>query len=505
MSVTITPLAGALILGLFTSATITPPSGELTTTGVAPTASVEGPSQTASPAVGSLAIAGYAPTVYIASETKITPSTGHLFFGVGETYSLTPPSGTLSFVGSAPSAVVEGADQVVTPSVGALGLTGVAPSAIQSTLITPPTGALVMEPPTLEWTWTQTDGEDLTFWRFKYGRDSGVYTNYTDVEDETLREIPVRAVIDAGPGWWYIRAYAYGPSGEGSFSNELYVNPGIVTLQLDTPRIPPSGSLTVTGAAPNLVTGSQTSITPDTGALVTSGSVPTLFRQDSRTPPSGSLALSGTVPTLIAPLEIVPPTGAMAVSGVAPLVGSDRTIVPPAGALTITGVAPTVDQSTFLTRLITPPVGSAILAGVAPVLRTDTRLTPPTGSLGAAGAAPSLLTPQVVTPPTGAAVLTGSDPLTIIGPVIIPPTGALAVTGASPTLDATVHVTITPPSGAMDVTAETPTVLQTGLIFEAYRLRELPPRYALVERAERYRLRELPPRYAFIETDRGVE
>lgn len=76
---------------------------------------------------------------------------------------------------------------------------------------------------TLVWTWDQSSGETLTGFRIYWGSASGARQFSYDVTDPDARTASVGTVIGAW-GSWYVVVVAVGASGEGSASNEYYLD-----------------------------------------------------------------------------------------------------------------------------------------------------------------------------------------------------------------------------------------------------------------------------------------
>lgn len=103
--------------------------------------------------------------------------------------------------------------------------------------------------------------------------------------------------------------------------------------------------------------------------------------------PTGTLTLTGIAPTVLTPRTVAVPTGALTLTGIAPTVLTPRTIPVPTGALTLTGIAPTVRTG----ALVQVPTGALTLTGIAPTVKTTGLVSVPTGTLTLTGIVPTVL------------------------------------------------------------------------------------------------------------------
>jgi hypothetical protein len=391
-SASITPPVGAVTAsgvapGRVEARFITPAVGTLTTTGVAASVSSGILIQ---PATGTLAVSGAASSILRA--TLIAAPVGALTLTgaaptVNAAVSATPAVGTITLTGLAPAAVQ---GRLITPTVGAVTATGVAPAAVQSQLITPTVGAVAI---------------------------SGVAPT---ILQSRLITPTVGTLTVAGVG------------------------PVPVQNRLITPSV---GTVTATGVTPLRDVG----LVPSVGALTLTGQAPGIGGQTALTPTVGSLTLAGAAPNIVTPVNVTPSAGAMTLAGVAPGRLTDTRITPATGSLTGAGIAPSAVSGT----LRTPTLGAVTLAGAAP--RLDLGLSPPAGSLTLQGQAPALRTPITLTPAAGALSLTGTAPVTRLAVSLTPAAGALVVTGLAPI--AALGVARTPQVGTLLAAGATPTIL----------------------------------------------
>lgn len=243
-----------------TSATITPSTGSLVLTGVAP---VVTQIMTRAPATGSLVLTGGTPTV--AQGTIAAPVAGSLVLtgvapGVTQAANRTPTAGTLVLTGAAPSATQQ---LNITPQTGSLTLTGAAPLTVRQDTIRPDTGALVL-----------TGGFANT------GGANAVVPNTGSLVLTGVAPVVTRQnTVQPNAGSLILSGVA-----------------PIVTRQ-DTVQ-PVAGSLTLAGAAPIVLP--SISIRPNTVALVLTGAAPTVVVASPailRTPGTGSLVIAGVAGT----------------------------------------------------------------------------------------------------------------------------------------------------------------------------------------------------------------
>lgn len=228
-------------------------------------------------------------------------------------------------------------------------------------------------------------------------------------------------------------------------------------LQLDAmeARVPATGVLALTGAAPGVSVGLPV-VAPGTGPLVLTGAAPTIIRQDTLTPVAGALTIAGVAPVVSQGRVITPGTGALVLTGVAPVLIQGAVRVPTAGALTLTGEAAAATRQ----DTITPAAGSLVLTGVAPVPIQGAVRVPTAGALTLAGVAPVPILGTVLTPIAGALVLAGIAPVPIQGAVRVPAAGALTLTGVAPVV--TCQNTITPSVGALTLSGKQASVSTSG-------------------------------------------
>ena len=181
----------------------------------------------------------------------------------------------------------------------------------------------------------------------------------------------------------------------------------------------PSGTLTLTGFAPTVVTTVNQFVAVPAGTLTLTGFAPTVQNGVNQvvTVPLGTLTLTGFAPTVVstANQSVTVPLGSLTLTGFAPTVqnGAAQNVVVPLGTLTLTGFAPTVISTA--NQSIAVPAGSLTLTGFAPTVQNGANqvVTVPLGALTLTGFAPTVVSTanQVVSVPLGTLTLTGYAPV----------------------------------------------------------------------------------------------
>lgn len=309
------------------------PAGVLRLTGLDPTVSVSGGTETNIPVpVGSEVFTGLAPTLQYAFTTAI-------------------PAGSVVLSGQAPTISIGLAQPI---PAGAVAFSGLAP--FISTGVNPavPAGSLVLQ--------GQAPIASIGF-TLPIPAGSELFTGLAPtLSTGVVRELSAGSLAFSG----------LAPA---------------VTYQISIAI--PAGALTYEGRTPNI--GGGLIIDPGKGALSFAGLAPTLFQTFVYAIPSGSLAWQGLASSLAFTIPLQ--AGALNLTGFAPTVVPDRTIAIGAGALTFTGQAPNLFTEVF----VQPPAGSLVLTGLAPSIGIDYVFDLPAGSLVWQGLAPSLvIAPTVV-------------------------------------------------------------------------------------------------------------
>jgi len=441
---------GILFFGLdeAASASLTPTVGFLTLNGNTPSLLRD---TRLTPDAGALVIASAAPTV--SQSSLVTPLVGSLTVSPNSPSLLEntirgPPDGTVALTSYAPTLINNTIQQtlvgsiaftvvgpttvqsiVLTPAAGSISYAGSAASPIQSTLLTPSVTAIAA---------SGVAGQ-LNFSVISIV-GSAALTGLTPTTERGTR-------IDVSAG----SSIALGISPS--------LNYGILSSL---------GSITVTGLAPILQVPGDTTITPTTGVIATSGN--SLVVNLSIGPTSGSLVLTGIGSTF--DWAIRGDVGTVFIAGSAPnnnlglqplsatlnIVGTSPplslTVAPSSGSAAFLQIAPVVIQGSFSS----PVVGSILLSGSAPY--SNLSIQPLTSGLAIVGAAPNLA--SAITPASGSLVFIGSPPTgggasisafsgaLVFGLAgdenIVPSIGALSITGRIPGLEPAPFVK-TPASG----------------------------------------------------------
>ena len=117
----------------------------------------------------------------------------------------------------------------------------------------------------------------------------------------------------------------------------------------------PTGSLSLSGKAPESVNSGDTAVTrePGVGAITLTGSAPTIVINHIRAPPKGELALSGLAPTVTYDWVVSPDKGSLTLVGQAPSLTQDIIITAGVGSLTLTGYAPVTINGFIITDVDT--------------------------------------------------------------------------------------------------------------------------------------------------------
>src|SRR3989337_1370072 len=293
---------------------VTPPAGELTLTGQAPT--ILNPVAVPVP-LGELTLNGQAPVL----ATGVLPDAGALALNgqaptglAAANVVVIPPVGELALTGNSPQA-----NFGILPATGTLSLTGHDPTPVITFLVAVPAGELTLT---------------------GYGPAVNLTVPIATGELTLTGQIPIVGVS-------FTIAI---PVGELTLTGEVptILQPVVVSI--------PVGSLDLTGFSPQM----NLAVPVDTGSLTLTGQVPLipvavavpagLLSFDGFTPQlhlsilveAGSLSLSGQVPTVIAPTAIPVNTGLLTLIGHVPTVGRGANIQVPVGTLILNGQFPSV-------------------------------------------------------------------------------------------------------------------------------------------------------------------
>lgn len=180
----------------------------------------------------------------------------------------------------------------------------------------------------------------------------------------------------------------------------------------------PSGSLTLSGLTPTVVSTANQTVSVPAGSVALSGFAPTVTATDHQTiaVPAGSLSLTGFAPSVSvsAANSIQVPVGTLSLTAFAPTiaVSGNQTVSVPAGVLTATGLAPTVISSDHKTVAV--PSGALTVTANAPTVNVsaDQVIQIPAGSLSLSGYAPSVVQSdnQLIVVPLGTISMSGRVP-----------------------------------------------------------------------------------------------
>lgn len=424
-----------------------PAGATLTLTGQTPTVVLP-----VTPSGASLTLTGGTPTITVG--VNVTPTAASLTLTGGTPVIVTPqtltPSGaTLTLTGSAPSL-----DTGLRPSGASLTLTGSAPRLDSG--IAPAGGSLTLTGGTPTLVTPQTfipGGASLAL----TGGTPDVLVATPDTPPAPLVRIPNRNVGPMALRYLFRQVVQQTPD----VPVDISVQPDGATLTLTgaaptivTPQtfIPSGATLTLTGSAPVVATGGNQVVTPSAATLTLTGSAPTLVTPQTFTPSGATLTLTGSTPTVVLPRLVTPTAATLTLTGFSPTIGGNQNFAPQAATLTLTGSAPTV----LTPRLVTPTAASLTLTGSAPTVLTPQLVTPAAVIVTLTGSAPVVSTPKLVTPspvtltlasfaPSVTAtanqlvipadqvlVLTGQSPLVLIPLQIFPQSSTLVLAGAQP-------------------------------------------------------------------------
>lgn len=364
---------------------------------------------------------------------------GYLAFG----NAVSPPAGSLTLTGHAPTVVEAQAGITIEPGVGALQATGQTPALAFGLAMTAGAAALTGQAPValINHPVPMTAGAVT----LEGQAPTLAFTGATSID------IPAGSFDATGlaPVLAYTMPVAAGNlTATGTttvLADTLEVPAGVVTLTGLAPTLAkalevPAGQITLTGLAPAL----DRTLAVPAGALALTGAAPALLVGSAIQVPAGSLALTGEAATLAYGLEV--PAGSIALVGTttAELFGLDL----PSGAVTLTGLAPSLVGE----GAVAVPAGSLTLTGTTPTFGLGLGL--PAGSLTLSGLAPAVSVTVAATPTAGVVTLTGLAPSMAFGLAV--PAGAIAATGAAPSLNLTVPI----PAGQVTTTGLAPTLFQ---------------------------------------------
>lgn len=336
---------------------------------------------------------------YSSPGTNITPGTGALTLtGVAPALGFNTAVGTgaLSLTGYGPSLKLG-----IGVGTGALSLTGYAPTLIRGTVIQPDTGALSLAgaAPGLGLNVAVSTGA-LTL--TGYPPSLGGVTNITVGTGALLLTGAAPSLgLNLAVGTGALTLTGYGPVvGRG-----ISPGTGALTLTGVAPRLGlnvsvTTGSLTLAGYSPSVNAGGNINVTVATGALLLTGFAPAL--NATLRPGTGALTLTGIIPTIGRGIAVG--TGALTLTGISPALGTalqpgtgslvltggsltlGLDIAVASGVLALTGYAPNVNAGGNIS--ITVGTGTLLLTGLIPVL--DRNFLIGTGVLSLTGYSPAV-------------------------------------------------------------------------------------------------------------------
>lgn len=494
--------------------TAEPTAGSLDTSGLAPTAATTENHIIGVP-VGSLSVTGLAATVEI-DHIRLVPIGVIDFASYVPTVSATanqtraPPQGTLALTGLAPSAEE---DHIRETSAGSLSLTGYAPSTSDSINIDVPAGSLSLTglTPTAEEVHTaEMPAGSGSFTGIAPSVTVGltIEVPHTELRMKTdvglfLNGYPPTPVVQASgdktvePGVGSLTLTGLAPTSSESDNKFALTGAGSLTLsgQLESihtdygmgagslaiagiaPELAyswvidvPVGSAGLTGNAPSLSTGGDSTVEPNVGSLTIGGLAPGVLNNFSievglgrpefttyaptlltDSPviavPKGELhlvtdtglKLYGQAPTVLVetpgPIEVF--DGSLTLTGLAPLANETHTRLPAQGELSFATYAPSPGIGSPGGNTVFPGGGSPSFTGNSPAI--EIVINNADSSLLLAGKSPNVSTTsnpsqnETAAPGVGSLTLTGLDPERPHGLLLMG--YAPSVTGANQTID----------------------------------------------------------------------
>jgi hypothetical protein len=494
---------------------VTPPRGDLTSSGVAPNV-VAGAGILSVPTFGSAALSGFAPTVKLEQFVTV-------------------PVGTLTATG-----IASGLSRSITPPVGSLAATGIAPSVAQAMLIIPPVGIGSFSGTTPFYLTgnvelTQTGALSLTgtvpliqlvFFVPRgaltlTGNNANVVTSGVQTQKTQLgpRFIPQKryklsafankagnttnttvrgtlAVTGFAPTTATGAIPARGSAALTGFS------PGVsITTLGDRTITPPRGSLSATGSTQGAIIGAVSAKKTTLGSRflpmrrygnfgskaginisVTppcSGGVRINYLVDSNgnylvdengnyivsyDQQANTTAVFGGLPariqvSVLAGITISPTRGSLSASSTPSTALTARFITPPKGDLAATGRAPGASRG----FLITPPAGSLSATGIASNFGVSYNIAPSAGLTQATGRAPTIFTGAAPDIGIARGNLTASGNSPVVGLSAIVPQGQASISGSAPIVS--ISTVIIPPSVTVFILGQFPRPSRSEMIF----------------------------------------
>lgn len=398
-----------------TSAALSPATGSITFTGVAPTVTA---GATVAPAVGSVAFTGFAPSVTVGQYGFLPPLWQSAVLAA---WVQPDPLPTL------PRRVTPQAPANSAPSVGSAVFTGFAPTVTAGSTAAPAVGSVVLT------------GAAPTVTVGQYGFLPPLWQSTVlaawqppDPLPTLPRRVIPQTIAGVNPGAGLLTFTGFAPSvsvaGFGIPSprwlhavltawqapDPLPTLPRWVTPQAPSSAAPAVGNATFTGFAPVVTAG--TTVAPTVGSAVFTGAAPTLTvgQYGFLKPLWLSTVLAAwtspdPLPTLprravvSTPAGVNPGAGLLTITGQAPTVIYGATAAPVVGSIAIAGFAPVVAAG----ATVTPSAGALVLQGFAPIATSGASFSPGAGSIAIAGFAPTVAAGVTTSPAVGSIVFTG--------------------------------------------------------------------------------------------------
>jgi hypothetical protein len=481
-SITFTGCAPVALLSDYV--TLTPDSGSLSVSGLAPGVVVGvpivagfrsfsmmeiggiggvagGANVSITPDTGTVTITGCVPVVSLTQHVSIQPDAGAIEIAgiaptLSEQWNIAPGSAALTIVGDAPMLVLS---IHASPGSGEISIVGDAPTVSQQLLVIPEAGTIEIQGITP----IVSQQGDIT-------PDTGVVTiaGHEPTSMVSLSAAPAAGAVSItgeAPVVWMagqagFRSFAMFDIGgiSGRAPTIITPNSGAVTIEGHAPSAsvdlilqPAAGAATITGLAPSVLTPQDVQVPvgavtiagsapevrldhfaqPGTCSVTIAGQEPSVTYAGSVSPGFGAITLAGEAPLVLAPFTVQPGAGSLSIAGAAPIVEMAISVTPGAGAITLSGAAPTASsegKAGFRSFLLLD------IGGIGGVYSADIAVTPATGSLSINGLAPDIVRTahESVTPAAGSITISGFAPTAVATSTIVPAAGSITITGSAP-------------------------------------------------------------------------
>ena len=210
----------------------------------------------------------------------------------------------------------------------------------------------------------------------------------------------------------------------------------VMTSSLATP----SGAASADGSAPAMAS----ALVPETGTVSATGNAPILSIEAT----SGLVSAIGSPPALAS--ELVTETATILAIRAAPTLTTDH-VLTTSGDVQASGAAP------ILARYYQPAKTAVTAAGNAPP--TSLTIAPASGAWRASGAQPAAA--LTLRPSSGSAAAAGTAPELGVGASLVPQTGLISAIGNAPEIDLPDPLIMRPPSGAAHASGAQPVLAFT--------------------------------------------